>query len=362
MWLRLLYLVALFALVCAQGDDTLSVSTEQALTGFANFEFLWKGEAGHNLNNITLELVQGSAEDNGNNVMDIMITNVSSLDTTQAVYTIHPGVPAGTYHARVNGTIYNGDTVLSSTSTLSTLSNTFSILDAGVPCSAGTFTPITSLQDPAYRPVRFTAPIGAQVFTLASITGPSASLSITFGNVDVLFNAIEVPATMEVINTITGFNAGVQHTNSIFFALGGQYITSNITLDPGSWKARVNFTVFSPANYPGKFTMESEEFFIVPDSNSTPNCTASTTSGASPSGAGSGTGPTQSNVPSGSVPTQSSQPSAPAASSTNPFQTPSSKNGAALVRDRKNLVQSGWTCVAVWVAVLVTVGQLYIVI
>ncbi|KAJ7441007.1 hypothetical protein B0H11DRAFT_2252311 [Mycena galericulata] len=266
------------------------------------------------------KLVEGSAEDNGNTVIDIMIANVSSVDKTQISYTLFPGIPAGTYHARLNGTIYNGNTVLSGTNTVSTLSNTFSIPDSGALCSVGTFTPVKSPSDPAYQPARITSPVGAQVIAQPSITGPDASLVIHVDAVDVLFDASLAPATMEVINTATGFNAGVQHTNLELDATI-LYATNNVTLDPGSWKVRMNFTIFSPASYPGTFSLESEEFFIVADSESTPNCTSSS-SGAtsSASGAGptaSGAGPTPSggtSAPSGSTPNQSNQPSVPSVS------------------------------------------------
>ncbi|KAJ7863923.1 hypothetical protein B0H13DRAFT_2069946 [Mycena leptocephala] len=356
MFLSLLPLFALSTLVLGQGDDTLTVSTDsQDFDGIATFTFLWKGEAGHNLNNISMELIQESAQ--GNNVMDIMITNVSTIQTTRVSYTVHPGIPAGPYHARVNGTIYNGDTVLSSASPLSTVSSTFSIGGSGVPCSAGTFTPITSLQD--FKPLRFTQPVGGNTITLSQITGPGAGLSMILDKVDNLLNAGGVASTMEAINTETGFNAGVQFTK---WQLGvaNEYTTSNITLDVGSWKVRMNFTIFAPANYPGTFSMESEEFFIVADSNSAPNCTSSPSS----TGSGSSPGPTQSNAP-GSTPNQSSTPGAPAASGgssaasgANPSQSATSKNAAAFIGDRKNIIRSGWMYVFIWVVVSVAVRQL----
>jgi hypothetical protein len=88
----------------------------------------------------------------------------------------------------MNGTIYNGNTVLSGTNAVSTLSNTFSIPDSGVLCSAGTFTPVKSTSDPAYQPVRITSPGGAEVITQPSITGPFASLDIQVNAVDVTFH------------------------------------------------------------------------------------------------------------------------------------------------------------------------------
>ncbi|KAJ6572868.1 hypothetical protein DFH09DRAFT_402464 [Mycena vulgaris] len=368
MWLcsALLALFSLSALVAvsAQGDDTVSIiSSSQTIDTFADFTFLWKGEAGHNLNNITLELVEGSAEDNGNNVIDIMIANVSSVDTTQITYALFPGIPAGTYHARMNGTIYNGNTVLSGTNTVSTLSNTFSIPDSGVLCSAGTFAPIKSPSDPAYQPVRITSPVGAQVIAQPSITGPATALVIHVDAVDVLFHASLEPATMEVIDTATGFNAGVQHTNLELDATI-LYVTHNVTLDPGSWKVRMNFTILSPASYPGIFFLESEEFFIVANSGSKPNCTSSSSgSSSSASGAGptaSGAGPTSSSgtsAPSGSTPNQANQPSAPAVSGADPSQSspPRSKNAASFPH---NPLQSLWVCVFISMFLFFTAREL----
>ncbi|KAJ7266074.1 hypothetical protein C8J57DRAFT_1329355 [Mycena rebaudengoi] len=360
MSLRLLsFIFALFALVFAQGDDTVSLTTpEQDFTRFATFDFFWKGEAGHNLNNITLELVQGSAEDNGNSVMDIIVTNISSVDKTSVLYTIHPGVPVGTYHARMNGTIYNGNTILPSGSAFSTLSNTFSISDSNVPCSAGTFTPITGLNDPAYHPLRYSTPVGGDVRTQNSVTGPFSSLSFGFERIDSHFTIpFRVATTMEIINTITGFNAGVQ---SSIFGFSMSYTTSNITLNPGSWKIRTNFTIFKPAPYPGVFSLESEEFFIMADVNSQPTCTSPSSSGGSSSGGGSSTDSTQTTpaaTSTGSGPKQSNEPSPPAASGANPFQTPSSSpNSAAFMKDGKS--QSGWMRALLCAILFITIGQL----
>ncbi|KAJ7053210.1 hypothetical protein C8F01DRAFT_1260862 [Mycena amicta] len=89
-----------------------------------------------------------------------------------------------------------------------------------------------------------------------------------------------------------------------------EYVTSNLTLDPGSWKAsssvhsqqplshwqvRMNFTSNDPA-YLGHFVIESEEFFIVTAAHDSPNCTSTSTSTTAPastptgSSAGSGGG------------------------------------------------------------------------
>ncbi|KAJ7624470.1 hypothetical protein FB45DRAFT_923488 [Roridomyces roridus] len=354
MWLQLLSLLALGAVVQGQGDDTISVSTNgQTLdSGLATFNFLWKGEAGHNLNNISLELVQGSAEDKGTSVIDIIATNVSSVDSTSIIYSIHPGISAGTYHTRINGTIYNGDQILSGSPPVSSLSNTFSIADSGIPCSAGTFTPVTSLTDPAYQPLRFTSPLGASQFPQADVTGPGSLLSMEIGVVDTTFGTFFGPATVEVINTQNGFNAGVQHTN----LAAPFYQTSNITLNPGPWKIRMNFSIFAPAPYPGTFSLQSEQFFVVADENGTPSCPDSSESGSGSSA--STPTPTPTNPVAGGGPTNSA--GAPAGSSatgpgaSNPLQSGFPlKNDAAAVGTSS--VGLGWASAlfcfgVVWVA------------
>ncbi|KAJ7869048.1 hypothetical protein B0H13DRAFT_2351113 [Mycena leptocephala] len=205
---------------------------------------------------------------------------------------------------------------------------------------------LTGLQAFALHPTRW-----GNTITLSQITGPGAGLSMILDKVDNLLNAGGVASTMEYFILIPAqWQLGVAN----------EYTTSNITLDVGSWKVRMNFTIFAPANYPGTFSMESEEFFIVADSNSAPNCTSSPSS----TGSGSSPGPTQSNAP-GSTPNQSSTPGAPAASGgssaasgANPSQSATSKNAAAFIGDRKNIIRSGWMYVFIWVVVSVAVRQL----
>ncbi|KAJ7902201.1 hypothetical protein B0H13DRAFT_2027112 [Mycena leptocephala] len=360
-----LFVLSAFVTVSAQGDDSVSItSSTSTIDTFADFTYEFKGEAGHVLNNITLALVEGSAEDNGNSVMDIMVANLSSAKTTSFTYSLFPGIPSGTYHARLTGTIYNGDTILAGNSSASALSNTFSIPDSGVPCSAGTFTPVTSVTDPAYSPVRITAPVGGNVLVQSSITGPAGSFVIHVDAVDASFFANLEPTTMEVINTQTGFNAGVQHTQLELDATI-LYRTNNVTLDPGSWKVRMNFTVLAPSGYPGVFSLKSEEFFVVAASGDSPNCTSSSSSSSSmasgSSASGSGGIPALTSgesAPSGSTPTQSHQPSAPATSGgADPAQSsPASSPNAAPAP--VNPLQNLWICVFISVFVLVTAGGL----
>ncbi|KAF7356034.1 BTB domain-containing protein [Mycena venus] len=247
--LSLLALVGLIR-VSAQGEDAASITSSlQTITKFADFNIEW-------------------ASNKGTNVIDIMFANVSSVPSPLIEYTVFPGIAAGPYHVRLSGTIFNGNTALSGTSALS---NTFTILNSGVPCSAGTFTPVTSISDLGYNPVRIASPEGADVIMLFTVTNPNGQLVVIVTAVDVTFDTTLAPATLEVINAKTGFNAGVQHANLVLDSPMA-YTTNNLTLDPGAWKFRVNFTILSPASYPGAFSLESQPFFIVPDGTSTPDC------------------------------------------------------------------------------------------
>ncbi|KAJ6529230.1 hypothetical protein B0H19DRAFT_1242823 [Mycena capillaripes] len=287
MWLRLLPLFLFAAYALAQGDDTigsLTFGTSNAgqFGGVddevrADIDFVWKGEAGHNkslsLNNITMELISGKAEDKGTDVVDIIVVNYSTSRGNGVAYTFHPGTPEGPYHVRMNGTIFNGDTSLSST--VSVLSNTATITESSLPCVAGTWTHVRSLTDPAYSPLRLTLNPSffstGTVFPQAEVSGPGAAISVDVSYVDLLFDdtgfemgfdSIRYNATAEVLNTVTGFNAGVQAAN---LESGFRYSTSNFTLDPGSWKVRMNY---------------SDKFFVVVN-ESQPECEQDSASSSS---------------------------------------------------------------------------------
>ncbi|KAJ6569163.1 hypothetical protein B0H19DRAFT_1256823 [Mycena capillaripes] len=265
MWLRLASVAFLVETgVFAQGDDTIgSLTVPTEVGGGATVEYIWKGESGHHtsaqLNNITLELIFGKAEG--------LISNQSAqVDTPQISYTFHPRTPGGKYHARMNGTIFNGATSLSSHA--SALSNTFTLTANPGSCVAGTFAPVRSLADPAYSPLRLTLPVGGQNFTQSSLSGPTGQIDVTVVRVDARFDLCSfsnVQSTLEVVNTVTGFSSGVQ--KQIFDFLTASYSTSNVTLDPGSWKVRANFTSNRPPN-PGTFMAYSDEFFVVADGQS----------------------------------------------------------------------------------------------
>ncbi|KAF7358831.1 BTB domain-containing protein [Mycena sanguinolenta] len=188
-----------------------------------------------------MELISGKAEDKGTDVVDIIVVNYSTSRGSSAHYSFHPGAPSGPYHVRMNGTIFNGDTSLSRT--ISALSDTVTIYDSDLPCVAGTWTPVSGLTDPAYSPLRLTIADFDSIKTIfpqSAVSGPYGGIPVVMDLVDVLFDdTLDYNATAEVLNTVTGFNAGAQA------AILGEftYETSNFTLDPGSWKASLEAVV-----------------------------------------------------------------------------------------------------------------------
>jgi hypothetical protein len=169
-------------------------------------------------------------------------------------------------------------------------------------------------------------------------------------------------STFEMVNTQTGFSAGMQKMVCVDIILGFRmfiaplqaplnfdgepvlpYDTSHLTLDPGSWMVRTfgrlvcviidpvlqfraNFTSPSGHNL-GSFVAYSDEFFITLANKTQAPYVANSTS--SPSGPGStsapaGTASTPSSPSSGSTPTDSGPGSNPSGS------TPDSGNSAGV--------------------------------
>ncbi|KAJ6582452.1 hypothetical protein DFH09DRAFT_1360373 [Mycena vulgaris] len=273
MWFQLLPLFLLAPYALAQGDDTIGSLTVGPVIGFYDefnegINFLWKGKAGHELNNITMELISGKAEDKGTDIVDIIVVNYSTLRGNSVSYSFHPGAPPGPYHVRMNGTLFDGDTSLSST--ISALSDTVTIADSDLPCVAGTWTPVRGLADPAYNPLRLTIADSDSiktVFPQSAVSSPFGGISVALDFVDLLFDyTAHSNTTAEVLNTVTGFNAGAQVVRLGSF----RYETSNFTLDPGSWEIRMNTTLNSTRN-PGPFTVYSDKFYVVANT-SQPEC------------------------------------------------------------------------------------------
>jgi len=287
MFPKLIIFAALAGCVIAQGDDTIGSFIAENSTGVLgnapaggiDFKFVWNGEQGHQLNNITIELMSGAAEDKTNNVVDIAVANYSSTDNPTFTYIVHPGTHGGLYHGRLNGTVSGSSSLISS------LSNTFTINGSANPCDAGTFTPITSLADTTYGPLRLllSSANGSLIFTQTELSGPTGWIEIFWSRIDTLFDGLDAESTtVEVINNATGFNAGVQTPDVFGFEVSG-YVTGNLTLDPGAWKIRLNVTTSILIN-PGHFSMSSDIFFVVAN-DSQPACPAAAAVNSSSSSA-----------------------------------------------------------------------------
>jgi hypothetical protein len=88
----------------------------------------------------------------------------------------------------MNGTIWNGNTQLS---TVTARSNTFNFTASSEdqdPCHPLTWTPLRSLADPGYSPLRITSPPGGTVYSQADL---GDSRSRIFGTITGSITAID---------------------------------------------------------------------------------------------------------------------------------------------------------------------------
>ncbi|KAJ7844318.1 hypothetical protein B0H13DRAFT_1908937 [Mycena leptocephala] len=192
----------------------------------------------------------GEFEDNGNEVVDIMAVEQTSISSNSVNYYVHASTPAGDYHIRMNGTIYNGNTPLSNITTRSPTMN-ITIIDNFQCNTPAAFTPVRSLSDADYSPVRVIQPVAGDVVDM-------------------------VNPTLELVNMETGFNTSPQSLSTVgdsesngplesqrLLSIFGtvRYTTDNVTLKPGTWKMRMNFTVIDPGST-RKFSALSDEFFV----------------------------------------------------------------------------------------------------
>ncbi|KAJ6589512.1 hypothetical protein B0H19DRAFT_1367829 [Mycena capillaripes] len=189
-----------------------------------------------------------------------------------------------------------------------------------LPCLANTWTPVRSVTDPNYKPVRVILPtLGSLagsnqqvVYKQEEITGPQGLLEFQLDRVDQLFDFTQFDdMTAEVLNTNTGFNAGVQAPVSTTFidrartdkfpglefqrphihhfephfesrAMAGEFLPSQLHHND-YWtdrqlKIRVNM---SSNNTNAHLTVQSDTFFVTDDAGDQPPCSVKDSSSSS---------------------------------------------------------------------------------
>ncbi|KAJ6504966.1 hypothetical protein C8R45DRAFT_1090730 [Mycena sanguinolenta] len=227
----------------AQGNDTIGSLTAGS-NGPVEISYQWFGEPGHELNNITFELLSGTA--GASVVEDILGIHYSESAGTSLTLPGDMAYPAGDYFVRMNATIFNGATQVGSTTNLS---NTFAI--AGPKCAVP-WTPVSSVTGPGYTPLRFESPSGSVV----QLSGPNSGVDFSLATRDVSYQIEGLSMTVEVFSVDTGVSAGVQTV------------------------MRGNCTSINPNN-PGSFVLVSDNFFIVPSSAQVGQCPGNSTSASS---------------------------------------------------------------------------------
>ncbi|KAJ7032671.1 hypothetical protein C8F04DRAFT_1106891 [Mycena alexandri] len=281
--LRALTLTLLLLRVRAQSttNDTTSPiwnalppnGTVPGATHSVSYQWVAFAAATQSMYNVSMELMFGSAEDGGNDVMDIM--QIQMPQSGSFDYNFRPSVPPGNYHVRLNGTVWSlheatptaiNDLVLDAPLfNATTRTPTFSVAAAAssaFPCAKPAFTPVRSLSDPAYAPVRVIGPPEGSVISLQQnstpfgIEGWLGLLDADFYPMDTstyydgpLLLYAKIPLTVELVNHDTGVSAGVIHEDT-FSTLDGieSLNVNNLTVSPGAWVIRANYTWITGSN------------------------------------------------------------------------------------------------------------------
>ncbi|KAJ6460317.1 hypothetical protein C8R45DRAFT_1029907 [Mycena sanguinolenta] len=246
---------------------------------FLTYGYEYEGDVFQQLRNITAELV-----DSNLNVADIMcniLPQYPQSSLTQHVdahgnnvgldsfsddlgYYTSAATPPGNYQIRINGTVYNSTSAIDNdvgtpVGNLSVLSKPWVLSQPADPflCTVPTFTPVVSVTDPNYSPIRIGQPLAGTMYYLNNISTLGLIL-VTANYVDGSFGQETSPATMDVVKSGSLESVGSVVLNGSILQVAGLPI-DKFKLTAGAFKVRATFT---DSNHSGNFTSLSDEFYI----------------------------------------------------------------------------------------------------
>ncbi|KAJ7215596.1 hypothetical protein GGX14DRAFT_608666 [Mycena pura] len=255
--LRPFLLLSLLAkAVRAQGDDTIaSITVPPTLTdATVLFTYVFNAKPGHDdSSTYRWSSCLEAPRDKGTDVADI----IAIENTRNSIsYWMHADTRAGLYHIRMNGTVAG--------TAVSALSPTFNITLASVfQCDVPSFTPVRSVRDPGYAPLRVVVPAGGTVFLQTDLQGAAGDILGQYFFFDSEWpQTTDLNATVELVNSATEFDPGAQSAPELGLIFGAiAFDTHNASVTPGAWKMRLNFTS-SGGHSPGSFSALSDEFYV----------------------------------------------------------------------------------------------------
>ncbi|KAJ7914592.1 hypothetical protein B0H13DRAFT_2002127 [Mycena leptocephala] len=264
MMLSLIHLALFVNSAYAQTQDTLAITAPHMIvdpTQATAFSYAFVGKTGHEFSNIWMELMFGKSPDSSSSVADIIAVGYSQKNGNSIPYALHASTPAGSYHVRMNGTISEGttslDTIVAYSAAINiTLSNSYQ-------CATPAFTPVRSVFDPGYSPLRLAMPAAGAVFLQNTLHLEHGNITGTLSIVNASSDTSNINATLELVSMGTGASTAVQQVpQPQIDERMVVYSTKNITLTPGTWKLRMNFTD-PTAEGRARLSSLSDEFYVV---------------------------------------------------------------------------------------------------
>ncbi|KAG8980245.1 hypothetical protein FRB94_010232 [Tulasnella sp. JGI-2019a] len=229
----------------------------------------------------SIELMGGGNADGGNQVISIISYTPEPTTFIGIAYTFPQNLVAGSYHTRVNITTNSTDTASSPTTNSTFLSPTIAVTAfSSFQClSPPAYTNVTSVTAPNYRSLFITEPAAGDVLDIPILPAPPANPALyvlAWSFVDgrnlapTLANGVD-SLTMEFVqghfdgdsNTTTYFSAGSFPVDATTGSTN--YPLSTLSLFPGEWRVRANYTNIyegGPQGQRNNVSALSEPFFI----------------------------------------------------------------------------------------------------